>query len=161
MYRWIWWWLNRSRFTWMQWRCVCSGSDCLRTCGCCLMLLECRCRPSQRTLSQMTLWTRTRRILTNACPVRLPFILLYNIPRFISCHTQLVTNTLEILSWLYNWLPWSLIQISMVPGGWILMILVIPLSSCTITNSHLWFWVKWLTVMISVGWISMQFGSCF
>lgn len=72
--------LNCSRVTSMPWLCVSdySGSDCLRTCGCFLMLLEFRCRPSQRTLFQMTRWTRTQRILTNACPVRQPF----NSPHF-------------------------------------------------------------------------------
>lgn len=78
--------------------CDCSGSVCSRTCGCCLTLLECRCRPSQRTLSQTTPWTRTQRILTNACPVRPQFIFTHcpmsrqewvNRRVFISCHVQL------------------------------------------------------------------------
>lgn len=65
--------------------CLCDalGSGSLRTWGCCLMLLGCRCRPSLKTLYLMTIWTRTRKTLTNACPVRLwltPKQLLKNTP---------------------------------------------------------------------------------
>lgn len=46
-----------------------SGNAFLRTCGCFLTLPACRCRPSPRTPSPTTQWTRTPRTPTNDCPV--------------------------------------------------------------------------------------------
>lgn len=46
-----------------------SGSVSSRTCGCCLTPPACRCRPSPRTPSQTTRWTRTPRTPTSDCPV--------------------------------------------------------------------------------------------